>query len=218
VNLMWEVARAGGLVAWGLATASVVWGLALSTKLAKRRPWPAWLLDLHRFLGALAVVFTVVHVGAVLLDSYTQFSPAAVLVPFATTWHPAAVAWGIVALYVLLAVEVTSLLKPRIGRTWWRRTHYLSFALFASSTVHAVMAGTDTRSALVLIALVVVSIPVFALTGIRLGGPPLPARAPRTEAAGAAAELRTVRKPQPVGGRPVPDPPRPDLLPEVVLE
>jgi hypothetical protein len=65
---------------------------------------------------------------------------------------------------------------------------------------------------------VVVSIPVFALTGIRLGGPPLPARAPRTEAAGAAAELRTVRKPQPVGGRPVPDPPRPDLLPEVVLE
>ena len=82
VNMTWEVARAGGIVAWGLATASVVWGLALSTRLAKRRPWPAWLLDMHRFLGALAVVFTVVHVGAVLLDSYTHFSLAAVLVPF----------------------------------------------------------------------------------------------------------------------------------------
>jgi DMSO/TMAO reductase YedYZ heme-binding membrane subunit len=197
VNLTWEVARAGGIVAWGLATASVVWGLALSTRLAKRRPWPAWLLDMHRFLGALAVVFTVVHVGAVLLDSYTHFSLAAVLVPFVATWHPTAVAWGIAAFYLLLAVEVTSLLKPRIGRTWWRRTHYLSFALFAFSTVHAVMAGTDTRSGFVLMALAVVSLPVFALVGIRLGAPPLPARASRSESAVPAAERRPVREPRP---------------------
>jgi DMSO/TMAO reductase YedYZ heme-binding membrane subunit len=187
VNITWEVARAGGLVAWGLATASVVWGLALSTRLAKRRPWPAWLLDMHRFLGALAVVFTVVHVGAVLLDSFTRFSLAAVIVPFVATWHPTAVAWGIVAFYVLLAVEVTSLLKPRIGRTWWRRTHYLSFALFAFSTVHAVMAGTDTRSGLVLMALAVVSLPVFAL----------PARTSRSGSAVVAAERRLVQEPRP---------------------
>jgi DMSO/TMAO reductase YedYZ heme-binding membrane subunit len=197
MNMTWEVARAGGIVAWGLATASVVWGLALSTRLAKRRPWPAWLLDMHRFLGALAVVFTVVHVGAVLLDSYTHFSPAAVLVPFVATWHPTAVAWGIVAFYVLLAVEVTSLLKPRIGRTWWRRTHYLSFALFAFSTVHAVMAGTDTRSGLVLIALALVSLPLFAFAGIRLGAPSLPARASRSESAVLAAERRPVQEPRP---------------------
>jgi hypothetical protein len=182
MNLTWDIARAGGLVAWGLATASVVWGLAISTRLSKKRPWPAWFLDMHRFLGGLAVVFTVVHVGAVLLDSYTHFSLAAVLVPFAATWHPAAVAWGIVAFYVLLAVEVTSLLKQRIGRTWWRRTHYLSFALFGFATVHAVMAGTDTRSGLVLAALAAFSIPVFALAGMRLGGPPVQARAPRASA------------------------------------
>jgi DMSO/TMAO reductase YedYZ heme-binding membrane subunit len=197
VNMTWEIARAGGIVAWGLATTSVVWGLALSTRLAKRRPWPAGLLDMHRFLGALAVVFTVVHVGAVLLDSYTHFSLAAVLVPFVATWHPTAVAWGIVAFYLLLAVEVTSLLKPRIGRTWWRRTHYLSFALFAFSTVHAVMAGTDTRSGFVLMALAVVSLPVFALAGIRLGARPLPARASRSESAVLAAERSPVGEPRP---------------------
>jgi DMSO/TMAO reductase YedYZ heme-binding membrane subunit len=118
-------------------------------------------------------------------------------VPFVTTWHPAAVAWGIVAFYVLLAVEVTSLLKARIGRTWWRRTHYLSFALFAFSTVHAVTAGTDTRSGLVLVALAVVSVPVFALAGVRLGAPPLPARAPRTVRAGTAAERRPLVEPRP---------------------
>jgi DMSO/TMAO reductase YedYZ heme-binding membrane subunit len=120
-----------------------------------------------------------------------------VLVPFVATWHPTAVAWGIVAFYVLLAVEVTSLLKPRIGRTWWRRTHYLSFALFAFSTVHAVMAGTDTRSGLVLIALAVVSLPLFAFAGTRLGAPSLPARASRSESAVLATERRPVQEPRP---------------------
>ena len=104
---------------------------------------------------------------------------------------------GIVAFYVLLAVEVTSLLKPRIGRTWWRRTHYLSFALFAFSTVHAVMAGTDTRSGLVLMALAVVSLPVFALAGVRLGVPALPARTSRSGSAVVAAERRLVQEPRP---------------------
>ena len=170
MNLPWDVARAGGLVAWTLATASVVWGLALSTRLARRKPWPAWLLDLHRFLGALAVIFTVVHVGAILMDSYTHFGIAAVLVPFVATWHPVAVAWGIVAFYLLVAVEVTSLLKRRIGKRWWRRVHFGSFALFVFATVHAVMAGTDTKTDLVLGAIVLLSLPVAALTAVRIGG------------------------------------------------
>jgi DMSO/TMAO reductase YedYZ heme-binding membrane subunit len=178
MNLPWDVARAGGLVAWSLATASVVWGLALSTRLARRRPWPAWLLDLHRFLGALAVIFTVVHVGAIYVDSYTHFGLADVLVPFATTWHPTAVAWGIVAFYIMLAVELTSLVRSRIGRTWWRRIHFLSFALFVFATVHAVMAGTDTKTDLVLGAIVLLSLPVAALAAIRIGGSAPAPRAP----------------------------------------
>lgn len=31
-SLLWYVARAGGLVAWGLTAATVIWGLALSTR------------------------------------------------------------------------------------------------------------------------------------------------------------------------------------------
>ena len=57
-QLFWFTARASGIVAWGLAAASVVWGLALSTRLLGRRPRPGWLLDLHRFLGGLALSFT----------------------------------------------------------------------------------------------------------------------------------------------------------------
>ena len=52
-----------------------------------RRPTPAWLLSLHRYLGALTVVFLGVHVGAILLDTYTDFSIMNVLVPFTGSWH-----------------------------------------------------------------------------------------------------------------------------------
>lgn len=58
-QVFWFAARASGIVAWALAASSVVWGLALSSRVLGRRPRPAWLFDLHRFLGGLALVFTV---------------------------------------------------------------------------------------------------------------------------------------------------------------
>ena len=87
-HLTWYAARASGLVAWGLVLASIVWGLLLATRVLGRRPTPAWLLSLHRYLGALAVVFVGVHVGAILLDSYTSFGVVDVLVPFTGSWDP----------------------------------------------------------------------------------------------------------------------------------
>jgi hypothetical protein len=124
-QLLWYSARAGGIVAWALAAASVLWGLALSTHVLGRTPRPAWLFDLHRFLGGLALIFTGVHVAGVLTDTYVPFSLLNVLVPFTGSWHPGAVAWGIVGFYLLLAVELTSLARtripkrsPRHGRRW----------------------------------------------------------------------------------------------------
>src|SRR5882724_615492 len=140
----WYVARSAGLVAWALLAASVLWGLALSTKILSPKVRPNWILDLHRWLGGLALTFTGVHVGALLLDTYVHFGLVSVLVPFATSWHPVAVAWGVVSLYLLLAVEVTSLLKSRIPKSVWRKTHFASFVLFVTSTVHGLTAGTDT--------------------------------------------------------------------------
>ena len=62
-QVLWYSARAGGIVAWSLAAASVLWGLALSTRVLRGSPRPAWLFDLHRFLGGTALIFTAVHVA-----------------------------------------------------------------------------------------------------------------------------------------------------------
>src|SRR5512140_2901798 len=71
-KLWWYVARAGGVVALVLASLSVVWGTALSSRLT-RRPRPAWMLDLHRFLGGLTVTFVAVHIAGLVADSYTHW-------------------------------------------------------------------------------------------------------------------------------------------------
>jgi predicted ferric reductase len=167
-QLWWYVARSGGIVAWALLAGSVLWGLALSTKVLRGRPRPNWILDLHRFLGGLALLFTGIHVAALILDSYVHFGLAEVLVPFASGWHPVAVAWGIVGLYLLVAVEVTSLLRKRISKRAWRLTHYLSFPLFLMTTVHALSAGTDRSTLLLRWSVIVASAVITGLTFVRL--------------------------------------------------
>jgi DMSO/TMAO reductase YedYZ heme-binding membrane subunit len=157
-HLTWYAARASGLVAWGLVLASIVWGLLLATRVLGRRPTPAWLLSLHRYLGALAVAFIGVHVGAILLDSYTSFGVVNVLVPFTGSWNPLAVAWGIVAMYLLLAIEITSLVRDRLSVRAWRTVHLLSYFLFATATVHMITAGTDVKSVFATTALVLIGV------------------------------------------------------------
>lgn len=142
----WYVARATGFIAWGLVTASVITGLLLSTRLAKRRPTPAWTLDLHRFLGGTAVVATVLHLAGLVGDNYIHFGAADLLIPFASSWEPGAVALGIVALYLLLAVQGSSMLMRRLPRRLWRAVHLTTFVVFWTSTFHLQLAGTDAAN------------------------------------------------------------------------
>jgi sulfoxide reductase heme-binding subunit YedZ len=142
-HVWWYLARASGVVTWALVTASVVLGLWLSLRLTKKYPRPAWTLDLHRFLGALAVVFTGVHLAGLVADSYVHFGARELFVPFASTWHPDAVALGILGLYLLLAIEVTSLAMRAIPRKLWRTVHLTSYPLFVVATIHMFAAGTD---------------------------------------------------------------------------
>jgi hypothetical protein len=142
-QLWWHLSRATGIVAWALAVAAVLWGLALSTRAAGKRPGPGWLLDLHRYLGGLTLAFTAAHVGALVADSYVHFGVADVLVPFAADWRTGPVALGVLAMWTLLAVELTSLAKRRLPARAWRTVHLTSYLGAAAATAHLVTAGTD---------------------------------------------------------------------------
>ena len=74
------------------------------------------MLDLHKFLGTLSLVFVAVHLGALWADNYVHFGASELFVPMASTWRPGAVAWGIVAMYLLVAIQLTSWAMRRLPR------------------------------------------------------------------------------------------------------
>ena len=93
---------------------------------------------------------------------------ADVLVPMASGWKPLAVAWGIVSMYLLVAVEATSLLRRHLTKKQWRAVHLLSFPLFLSATAHGVSAGTELGTLGGTIAAVLVTATVAGLTTYRI--------------------------------------------------
>ena len=167
----WFLARGSGVVAWLFLTASVLWGIFLSTDLFPKYRRPAWLLDLHRWLGGLTVAFVVVHVGSLIADSYVQFDLVDIFVPFASEWKPGPVALGVLGMWGLVAVEATSLAMKRLPKRIWRGIHLTSYVTFWLSGLHGVFAGTDALEPLFVITLMVSVVGVvFAVTYRMLNG------------------------------------------------
>lgn len=164
----WYTARSSGIIAWLLCAGSVLFGLALSTKMLGRWRRPNWVLDLHRFFGGLSVIFVAVHILALVLDDFVEFGAVEVLIPFAGDWHPVAVGWGILAMYLLLIVEISSLLRPRLSKATWRVLHHLSFPMFALGLMHALWAGTDRKAFLMRYGFLVITAATLAMTARRL--------------------------------------------------
>ncbi len=145
-QIWWLVARASGIVAMLLVSASVLWGLLLSSRYLDGGPKPKGLLNVHRFLGGLSMAFAGIHLLGLHLDSYVEFSLAELLVPFLSSWRPGAVAAGIVAFWMLLAVQATSMLMRRLPRRLWKWIHLTSYLLLPLGLLHGTTAGTDAGS------------------------------------------------------------------------
>jgi predicted ferric reductase len=152
-KVTWYIARSSGMVAWALCTLSIVWGLLLSTRLLRKKGAPARLLDLHKFLGTLTLVFTLVHLVGLYLDTFVHFSLLDILVPLHASWRSWPVAWGIAAFYLLLAVQISSWMMKKIPRKIWKLIHFSSFLLFGFATHHSFTAGSDSSKSLVQLSL-----------------------------------------------------------------
>ncbi|RJT85750.1 ferredoxin-NADPH reductase [Cryobacterium melibiosiphilum] len=174
-HLWWYVTRASAIIAWALMTASVLWGILLSTRVLRRIDSPAWLQDLHRYLGGAALVMVGLHMVSLMLDQWLKFSAVEVLVPFATDFKPLPVALGILAFYLLVAVQGSSLLMQRLPRRFWKILHYASYLTVLLVSFHAGFTGTDVGTwwyravAITLIGLTTVAVIVRMVTGTRSG-------------------------------------------------
>jgi predicted ferric reductase len=146
VNVAWYVARAGGMVAFGLLTASVLLGIVLAGRKTLPR-WPRFAVeDVHRFAGTLTWTFVGVHIAGLLVDTYIGFSLGQVLIPFTSSYRRVATAAGIVGAELLAAIGLANRLKDRIPHAFWRSAHYLNFVVWALALGHGITAGSDTHA------------------------------------------------------------------------
>jgi hypothetical protein len=143
-KLPWYLVRASGTVAYLLLTASTVWGLVLSAKVAKEVSLAPYSLAMHNALSWTAIGLAGLHAWMLLLDSYYVYLPADLLVPFIGPYRPGWVGLGTLSLYLLIVISASFAWKKLITHKGWRALHYLSFPVFVFVTLHGLKAGTDS--------------------------------------------------------------------------
>ncbi len=140
---LWYSTRATGIVALVLLTVTMVLG-AMTAGRVKTRAWPAFAqADLHKRVSVLAMVFLGIHVLTAVLDTYVHLGWASIVVPFSSTYQPLWTGLGAVAVDLMIAVAVSSALRPRIGAGAWRTIHWSAYASWPLAMAHALGEGTD---------------------------------------------------------------------------
>ncbi|MFC0532716.1 ferric reductase-like transmembrane domain-containing protein [Phytohabitans kaempferiae] len=143
---LWHVARASGFVSTLLLTATVLLGI-LGPMRVGTPSWPRFTLaGLHRNISLLTLVLLAIHLAAVAIDSYVPITWADLVVPFVSAYHPFWLGLGTVSFDILLALLVTSLLRPRINPRLWRVLHWSAYLCWPLALVHGLGIGTDALS------------------------------------------------------------------------
>ena len=145
-ELWWYLMRAAGLTAWVALTATLVLGAVVSGHMTDRRGARRWILDLHPYLGGVGLAALGLHIVAAVADSAVDIDWIATVVPGTSGWNPAAIALGVLGLWLLVAVEVTSLARRALSRRTWHGIHLLSYGAAWLMALHAAFAGTDVRN------------------------------------------------------------------------
>src|SRR5512135_459703 len=88
VQAWWYVTRAAGLTAYVLLWLSMVWGMAVSTKILSPTLEGTYSYDFHEFLSLLGLGFVLLHVVVLVLDRFLPFNWWQIFIPFIDTYRP----------------------------------------------------------------------------------------------------------------------------------
>jgi sulfoxide reductase heme-binding subunit YedZ len=145
-HFFWYMERAAGFTVYELLAASVLLGMASASGL-----WDRWrarkiATDLHQFIALLLLAFLTLHLWGLHEDTTIPFTVKRLLLPFVSSYRPLPVALGVLGMYGVLVLIITSYLRPKIGPKVWRSIHYLSIPVFILVTFHGLLSGTDAGS------------------------------------------------------------------------
>jgi sulfoxide reductase heme-binding subunit YedZ len=143
---MWYLMRASGIVSLLLLTAVSALGVATVSRWRPGRVPRFVTLGLHRNLALLAVVFLTLHVVTAIVDPDAAVSAVAVVVPALSDKYGLWLAMGALALDLIVALVVTSLLRQRLPLRLWRALHWAAYLAWPVALVHGAGIGTDSSA------------------------------------------------------------------------
>ena len=132
----WILARASGIVAYGLLTCATLAGLVLKSRALAPRVKPASITDVHRFLALLSLGAVAVHGFALASDKTVAIDWLGLLVPGRIAYRPVWTGVGVVAAELTVLIYASFSLRKVIRVRNWRRLHWLTYLVFAGVTLH----------------------------------------------------------------------------------
>jgi sulfoxide reductase heme-binding subunit YedZ len=143
---LWYASRATGIVALLMLTGVVVLGVAVQRQ-GRLPGLPRFaVVGLHRSISLLSVLFLAIHIGTAVADSYVNIRITDAVLPFLSSYEPLWMGLGTVALDLIIALIVTSLLRARIGRRTWRWVHWLAYVSWPVAVAHSFGSSPDMQS------------------------------------------------------------------------
>jgi predicted ferric reductase len=137
-----------GLGAVAFATVNMLLGMLMSLRYSPVREWPHRrinLFQMHQWTAYLALFLTLTHPLVLLFLPEHRFRVVDVLWPIHSYLQPKLNLAGAAALYLLVLVLVSSLLRTRIGRPLWRSLHYLVFPAALLLFLHSFLTDPNLK-------------------------------------------------------------------------
>ncbi len=145
-TLLWYATRGAGAVSMVLLSGVVVLGILSSLRFQSAR-WPRFLTTgLHRNISLLTLVFLALHIVTAVVDPFTHLGWLAAVVPFSSYYRTLWLGLGVIAVELLAAIVVTSLVRGFVGHGAWRAIHWLAYASWPLAIAHGLGTGTDSWS------------------------------------------------------------------------
>jgi predicted ferric reductase len=137
-----------GLGAVGCAAVNLLLGMLMALRYSSKRYWPHRhinLFALHQWTAYATVALTLSHPVVLLFVKSPHFRVYDIVWPVDSPLQPLINLAGAGALYLLVLVFVSSLLRTRLGRPLWRNLHYLVFPAAVLIFLHSILTDPNLK-------------------------------------------------------------------------
>ena len=142
----WYATRGLGTATLIVLTGTIVLGITTATRWSGETTPGFVAADVHRNLSLLAICLLAAHIFTTVLDPFAHISVRDVIIPVGALYRPVWLGLGVAAMWVLVGVAATSLLRDRIGPRLWRLVHWAAYASWPLAVVHGLGTGSDAQA------------------------------------------------------------------------